>query len=104
MAQDSPPASNDPVRFDYAEKDTGPGSQVRGNGPRGQEDFWTLGGVDADDFTIVGGDLRFKSSPDYENPTDRDEDTVNGGAQRAGDNIYRVTVRFGAAARTHTRD
>ena len=57
--------------------------------------FWTLSGTDAGAFTIEGGALRFKSPPDYENPTD---------VGRIGDyspaiadnNIYRVTVRFGA--------
>ena len=54
--------------------------------------------MDAADFTIVGGELRFKSPPDFENPTDRDEraDTTTGTPEGAGDNIYRVTVRFGA--------
>ena len=55
----------------------------------------TLGGTDADDFTIVGGVLSFKSPPDYENPTDRDEDPDMAGDQRVGDNVYKVTVRFG---------
>ena len=43
---------------------------------------WSLSGVDAGLFTIVGGVLRFKSSPDYENAADV-----------GGDNIYQVTVK-----------
>ena len=61
----------------------------------------SLEGVDAGDFTNEDGVLRFKSSPDYENPTDDDRD-----------NEYHVTVRStdvrpdGAkgAAPTNTRD
>ena len=40
-----------------------------------------MAGTDAGDFTIDGGVLRFKSIPDYENPTDD-----------GGDNEYDVTV------------
>ena len=32
---------------------------------------WTLEGTDRELLTIVGGELKFKASPDYENPTDR---------------------------------
>ena len=36
---------------------------------------WGLSSTDADDFTLdSGGNLRFKSTPDYENPTDADAD------------------------------
>ena len=33
--------------------------------------MWTLEGADRELFTITGGDLKFKASRDYENPTDR---------------------------------
>ena len=42
---------------------------------------WTLLGVDMDDFSISGGVLSFSSSPDYEAPTDENND-----------NVYMVTV------------
>ena len=43
---------------------------------------WTLSGPDAGDFSISsGGDLSFRSAPDYENPTDANTD-----------NVYMVTV------------
>ena len=42
---------------------------------------WTLLGVDMDDFSISGGELSFSSSPDYEAPTDENND-----------NVYMVTV------------
>ncbi len=37
---------------------------------------WSLGGSDAGDFTIVNGDLTFRSSPNYEAPADADRDNV----------------------------
>ena len=43
---------------------------------------WSLEGADSGDFTINGGALRFRGSPDYETPTDAN-----------GDNIYMVTVK-----------
>ena len=42
---------------------------------------WSLSGADAEDFTIVGGALAFKKSPNYESPGDE-----------GADNIYNVTV------------
>ena len=95
-AQDRPPTSDDPVKFDYKENGTDPVHRYGATDPEGKKIFWTLGGPDAADFTIVGGDLRFRSPPDYENPTDRDEEPAMTGYQRAVDNLYRVTVRFGA--------
>ena len=58
--------------------------------------FWTLGGPDAARFKIVGGVLSFKGPPNYEAPTDGDEDPNAVGDQRAGDNSYKVTVRVGS--------
>ena len=94
-AQDSPPASDDPVRFDYAENGTGEVHSYGATDPEGKRIFWTLAGVDAADFTIVGGVLRFKSPPDFENSTDR-ADADSTPPTVASNNIYRVTVRFGA--------
>ena len=58
------------------------------------------------DFTIANGVLRFSSAkfpngPNYEVPTDRLDDTNNdddadAGEDPAGNNVYKVTVRFGA--------
>jgi serralysin len=42
---------------------------------------WSLGGPDAGDFTIEGGALTFRASPNYEMPADAD-----------GDNVYEVKV------------
>ena len=96
-AQDAPPLiPGAETVFSYAEKGTGPVTTYRARDPEGNKIFWTLDGVDAGVFTIDGGALRFKSPPNYESPSDGDEDTVAEDLQGAGDNIYRVTVRFGA--------
>ena len=76
---------------DYAENGTGAVAFFSATSPEGDRVEISLEGVDAGDFTIEGGVLRFKSSPDYENPTDRmraDNET-----EAAGNNEYHVTVR-----------
>ena len=98
-AQEAPPSlSNAETQFDYAEDGTGPITTFNARDPENKPVFWTVGGTDAADFTIVGGTLRFKSPPNYEVPTDRDEraDTTTGTPEGVGDNVYKVTVRFGA--------
>ena len=62
-------------------------------------------GVDADDFTIPGGVLTFKNSPDFEKPSDRphgildfndDGDTEDPGEsaeKTVSDNMYQITIR-----------
>ena len=100
--QEAPPSlSNAQTVFDYDEKGTGSITTYRARDPENKPVFWTLGGADAADFTIIGGTLRFKSPPDYEVPTDRHDDTNNDGDVDAGEdpasnNVYKVTVRFGA--------
>ena len=66
---------------DYAENGTGPVATYTAQGSGGATITWSVAGTDAGDFTIGGGVLRFKSSPDYESPTDD-----------GGDNKYAVTV------------
>ena len=67
----------------YAENGTGPVATYTANG----SPTWSVSGTDKDAFTIVGGVLRFVSSPDHENPTDVDGDNAD-----ADDNIYELTV------------
>ena len=69
------------AEVDYAENGTGPVEIYTAQGPEGAIITWSVAGTDAGDFTIDGGVLRFKSSPDYEDPTDD-----------GGDNEYDVTV------------
>ena len=53
---------------------------------------WSLSGDDSEEFSIsTGGDLRFKSLPSFENPTDADRD-----------NQYRVTVQASDGTNTAT--
>ena len=94
-AQEAPPLiPNAETVFYYAEKGTGPVTTYRARDPEGNKIFWTLSGTDAGAFTIDGGALRFKSPPDYENPTDG-ENTGSIPPAIPDNNIYRVTVRFG---------
>ena len=106
-AQDTPPAIPDAqTLFNYAEKGTGPVTTYRARDPENKPVFWTLGGPDAADFTIVGGALRFKSPPDFEVPTDRLNDEDGDGTveddEGLANNIYKVTVRFGAGGEDGT--
>ena len=65
----------------YAENDTTVVASYTASNTGGNTVTWSLGRDDDEDFTIVGGNLRFKNSPDYESPTDSN-----------GDNVYKVTV------------
>ena len=53
---------------------------------------WSLGGPDADLFTIDDGELSFREPPDYEDP--RSASSGNAGAR----NVYRVTIEANGAA------
>ena len=52
----------------YAENGTAAVTTFTATDPEGEDIVWTLTGTDSGDFTIVGGVLRFKSSPDFESP------------------------------------
>ena len=65
----------------YDENGTGPVATFTATDPDGDAIEWTLGGEDAEDFTIGGGVLAFKKSPNYEDPA---EDT---------NNSYEVTIK-----------
>ena len=98
-AQEAPPLiPNAETEFTYVENGDKPVTTYRATDPEGNKIFWTLEGTDAADFKIDGGALSFRSPPNYENPTDMDESAVpgQGDPEGVGDNIYRVTVRFGA--------
>ena len=77
------------VPSDYAENGAEPVAEYIVTDPEGATVRWSLVGADAGDFTISGGVLRFKNTPDYENPADSNRN-----------NSYRVTVR--ATAGDHT--
>ena len=82
----------DPVEFDYAENGTDPVATFNATDADGDEITWSLKGTDKDDFEIEGGVLTFKKSPNYESPTDRDEDDDSAGDQGKGDNVYKIAV------------
>ena len=65
----------------YAEGGTGPVATYTATDADGDAIVWSLSGADAEDFTIVGGVLAFKSSPNYESPDDE-----------GVDNVYNVTL------------
>ena len=52
----------------YPENGTHPVATYTASDPEGASVRWSLGGVDAGDFTIEDGVLRFAKTPDYETP------------------------------------
>ena len=75
----------------HAENDTGTVATYTTSGPATAT--WTLDGADRGDFTITGGMLKFRSTPDFENPAD------------AGtDNTYMVTVKAAAGGEEDSID
>ena len=73
----------------YEENGTGPVATYTATDPEDKDIVWTVTGVDAADFTIVGGVLEFDSPPDFENGQ---------GNSGAGNNEYQVTVNASAGA------
>ena len=66
----------DPYEVSYAENGEGPVATFSATDPDADADDieWSLGGPDDGLFEIDGGVLTFKESPDFEAPTDGDED------------------------------
>ena len=84
----------DVVTCTYAENGTDPVVRIFATSPEHDEIGFSVEGLDAADFTIDGGVLRFKKSPDYEKQTDRDDlETTGVGEIESADNAYEVTVR-----------
>ena len=94
----------DVVKCTYAENDTDPVVRIFATSPERDEVEFSVEGLDDADFTVDGGVLRFKESPDYETSTDRmraaveDDDSTEDidetvTAEEAEDNEYHVTVR-----------
>ena len=83
------------IAISYAENGTDAVLTFSATDADGDEIKWSLDGVDKADFTIEGGVLAFKKSPDFEGATDRDEipDTESVGDQGAKDNVYKVIVK-----------
>ena len=88
----------DVVKCTYAENDTDPVVRIFATSPERDEVEFSVEGLDAADFTVDGGVLRFKKSPNHEESTDRaridDAGTQDVDEEEAGDNnVYLVTVR-----------
>ena len=104
-----------PDSIEYAENGTDAVATYVAVDPEGASIVWSLTGTDAGDFTITNGVLAFKSSPDYENPIDRDTDESTDGVDGDGtptndpdhgfhNNAYLVTVRAGDGGATTIAD
>ena len=83
------------IAISYAENGTDAVLTFSATDADGDEIKWSLDGVDKADFTIEGGVLAFKKSPNFEGATDRDEipNTESVGDQGAKDNVYKVIVK-----------
>ena len=90
--------------IEYAENGTDAVRTFTSTDPEGSGIDWDVTGIDADDFMIdARGVLTFKSPPNYEAPTDRDnqptvdENTDNNPANDPAhgyrDRVYEITVR-----------
>ena len=88
----------DVVTCTYAENDTDPVVRIFATSPERDEVKFFVEGLDAADFTVDGGVLRFKKSPNYEMSTDRariDDPVTNDvdETEATDNNVYLVTVR-----------
>ena len=104
---DDPAAISAPSALDYAENGTGPVATFSATDQDGDAIVWSLAASgDYKLFTIDGGVLAFKTSPDYEKPgtavggTIADRNVYNvtieatGGSQRRSDNGYKRRRRW----------
>ena len=89
--------------IEYPENQTSPVHDFAASDPEGVTPIvWTLSGKDAGSFTIEGGVLAFKSSPNYERPPAEDP----AGERRESRNVYEVTVEAsdGGGSNTNRMD
>ena len=89
--------SRDKVAEDYTEGGQNQVASYVAIDPDKKGIRWSLTGIDADDFTIVGGVLSFANVPDYEMPMDGYDRNNNGDYADTADsprnNVYNITVR-----------
>ena len=79
---------------DYAENGTGAVATFTATDPEGADIVWSLVGNDMSELTIKGGVLRFKSSPDFEDPQ---------GGSSNNSITYEVTVQASDGGTRHDR-
>ena len=77
----------------FAENGTSPVAAFSAHDQDGDAIGWSLGGRDADLFTIDGGSLSFREPPDYEDPQ-----SAVAGTPLSERNVYRVTVEASGGA------
>ena len=81
----------------YEENGTGPVAKFDGSDPNDDDLSWHVDGLDSKAFKVSDkGVLSFKTSPDFENPADRD-----------GDNRYEIRVKVaddGSPSRSDSQD
>ena len=82
ITDDDPPEVEGERAPVYVEGGTGPVATYTASNPANVRLTWSVTGPDADAFTIANGVLRFKETPDYEDPTDANTD-----------NQYDITVQ-----------
>ena len=68
--KNEPPELSGPAAVLFAEGGTGEVARYGAEDPEGTPVRWTLSDPDEGAFTIVGGVLKFKEPPDYEDPDD----------------------------------
>ena len=78
--------------IEYAENWTRPVGIFYAYDQDGDAIEWSLGGPDADLFTVEGGELSFREPPDYEDPRSA------GSGDAEARNVYRVTIEANGAA------
>ena len=92
--QNEPPEiTSGPTTVNYAENRDDTVAIYTATDPEGATITWSLTGDDRGDFSITGGELKFRSSPDYEIPADGNTD-----------NVYLVTVRASDGSNSDTLD
>ncbi len=77
----------------YAENGTAAVTTFSATDPEGEDIVWTLTGTDEGDFTIIGGVLRFASTPNFEAAADDNTD-----------NTYEFTVNASDGTNSATED
>ena len=92
--EDEPAQITGTSAIDFAENGTARVASFTATDPERRSIRWSLGGRDADRFTISRGALRFKRLPNHEDPHSALE-----GAGLAERNVYRVTLE--ASGGTH---
>ena len=78
----------------FAENGDGPVGTFRAHDQDGDSITWSLGGPDADLFSIDDGVLSFREPPDFEHP-----ESASNGARLAARNVYTVTIRAAGGTR-----